>query len=43
MLPFRSKKYQEKMCKPALETEEAASQWILRREQLRNTGLRWNY
>ena len=34
MLPFRSKKYQEKMCKPALETEEAASQWILRREQL---------
>lgn len=34
MLPFRSKKYQEKMRKPALEVEEAASQWILRREQL---------
>ena len=34
MLPFRSKKYQEKMRKPALEVQEAASQWILRREQL---------
>lgn len=34
MLPFRSKKYQEKMHEQSAEVGDTASQWILRRKQL---------